>query len=531
LQTQALYGLPLDQPGTPESWLPLMEKVSREVAAGFAARGIHLEAYNTRESADDIEDVRRALGYERITLWGRSYGSHLALAVLRRHPKSIERVILANPEGPNDTLKLPSRVDAVLERYEARSPGLIASMRKVLDRLEREPQLVQVQDSRVVIGRFDVQLLTAQALGDPRTAATLPVAYREMEAGDFRRVAKLVVMLRSRMGVQSAMKQMMDLSSGATAERRARIEREAASSLLGNAINFPLMSLGKAWGNPDLGDDFRRPVRSRVPVLVLAGDLDPRTPVENGREIVAHLENGRLEVIAGGGHHFDLFGSAEVREMIGRFLRPVDALEQHSRAVCVLSRAVAVAPSSVAGGSRLRNDRGERDGVDAHPHIATFPDGTDRRRSGQRRDRRDVRTELGERLLRIPCRSSRYRSAVVDELFDIMHFSPVRDSSARFHGSPQTLSRSGEDSPTRVHGGVDAIRGHRSNVDHSTLFDAGHDRSLSGKVADRLHDPSIGYRHGREMRCDDLDLQAISLRTFSPRSVDDQALTIGNSHP
>jgi pimeloyl-ACP methyl ester carboxylesterase len=320
LQTQALYNLPLDQPGSPETWLPLIDKVSREVAAGFASRGVHLEAFNTRESADDIEDVRRALGYEQITLWGRSYGSHLALATLRRHPKSIARVILANPEGPNHTFKLPSRVDAVLERYEARNPGLLATMRKVLEGLAREPQIVDVQGTRIAIGKFDLQLLTAQALGDPRTAATLPAAYGEMEAGDFRRVAQLVVMQRSRMGVQSAMKQMMDLSSGATRERRAQIEREAATSLLGNAINFPQMHLAAAWGNPDLGDEFREPVRSDVPVLVLAGELDPRTPVENGREIVKQLKNGELVVIPNGGHNFDLFGSAEVREVLRTFL-------------------------------------------------------------------------------------------------------------------------------------------------------------------------------------------------------------------
>lgn len=194
LQTQALYNLPLDKPGSPETWLPLIEKVSREVATEFASRGVRLEAYNTRESADDIEDVRRALGYEQITLWGRSYGSHLALATLRRHPKSIARVILANPEGPNDTFKLPSRVDAVLERYEARNPGLLATMRNVLEGLARAPQTVDVQGTRVAIGKFDLQLLTAQALGDPRTAATLPAAYREMEAGDFRRIAQLVLM-------------------------------------------------------------------------------------------------------------------------------------------------------------------------------------------------------------------------------------------------------------------------------------------------------------------------------------------------
>lgn len=125
------------------------------------------------------------------------------------------------------------------------------------------------------------------------------------------------------MGVQSAMKQMMDLSSGATRERRAQILREASTSLLGNAINFPLMHLGDAWGNPDLGDAFRAPVRSDVPVLVLAGELDPRTPVENGREIVKHLSNGKLVVLPGAGHAFDLFGSPEVREVLTRFLTTI----------------------------------------------------------------------------------------------------------------------------------------------------------------------------------------------------------------
>jgi pimeloyl-ACP methyl ester carboxylesterase len=312
LSVQRPYGLPLDQPGSPELWLPLIERACRQVAAQFAERGIRLEAYNTRESADDVEDVRRALGYERLTVWGRSYGSHLALAFLRRHPKSIVRVVLANPEGPDDTFKLPSHVDAVLARHD------VGVMRTVLARLEQSPVTVD----GVVIGKFDLQLLTAQALGDSRTASTIDAAYAEMAKGNFQRIAPLVRAQRSRMGVQSAMKMMMDLSSGATAVRRARIEREAAESLLGNAINFPAMSLASAWGKPDLGDDFRAPVRSDVPVLVLAGELDPRTPAANGREIVKHLPNGKLVVISGGRHAFDIFGSEEIRAMLREFLRP-----------------------------------------------------------------------------------------------------------------------------------------------------------------------------------------------------------------
>ena len=55
-------------------------------------------------------------------------------------------------------------------------------------------------------------------------------------------------------------------------------------------------------------------------MLVLAGELDPRTPVENGREIVKHLDNGKLIVVPGAGHDFDLFGSPRAREVLKRFL-------------------------------------------------------------------------------------------------------------------------------------------------------------------------------------------------------------------
>jgi pimeloyl-ACP methyl ester carboxylesterase len=90
---------------------------------------------------------------------------------------------------------------------------------------------------------------------------------------------------------------MMDLSSGASPGRRARIEREASTSLFGNAINFPGMYVQRAWNAVDLGDAFRRPVTSAVPALLLVGDLDPRTPVENAREIASTLRNGRVVVL------------------------------------------------------------------------------------------------------------------------------------------------------------------------------------------------------------------------------------------
>jgi pimeloyl-ACP methyl ester carboxylesterase len=318
----------LDQPGSLETWLPIIERVSMAEAARLRAAGIHLEAYNTRESADDVADVCHALGYDRVVLWGRSYGTHLALATAARHEALVARLVLFSPEGLDQTWKLPSQVDATLQRLETKGAGpLVAPIAAILERLRREPATVTVphpengRPTTVVLGAFDVQWIVAQALGDPRLLATLPSAVREMRAGDFMRIAQIAVLRRERTGVESAMKMMMDLSSGASAERRARIEREAATSLLGNAINFPTMYLGAAWGAIDLGEAFRQPLVSDVPALLLVGDLDPRTPVDNAREIASTLPHAHLVVLENATHQFDLFGDASIRECLGRFLR------------------------------------------------------------------------------------------------------------------------------------------------------------------------------------------------------------------
>ena len=82
--------------------------------ADWTGSGIAVSGYNTEQSADDIEDLRLHLGAERIDLWGISYGTHLALSVLKRHPHSIGRVALASLEGQDQTVKRPARIDAFL---------------------------------------------------------------------------------------------------------------------------------------------------------------------------------------------------------------------------------------------------------------------------------------------------------------------------------------------------------------------------------------------------------------------------------
>jgi len=335
LASSVRYGLPLDRPGSPDAWLPLIEEASRREAARFAAEGVELRAFNTEESADDVEAVRRAFGYGKLVLWGRSYGSHLALETLRRHPQSVERMILVSPEGPDHTWKSPAQIDAVLARIAARADAreLLDTMRKVFDDLSRAPVAVPIVDpvtrteQVIVLGKFDVQLVVAQAIGDPRALAGLPAAFRQMAAGDYRMIGQLAHAYRSRAGVGSAMKHAMDLSSGASAPRRARIAQEARTALLGNAMNFPGMEVAAAWQVDPLPDTFRAPVSSSVPVLLIVGDLDARTPVANAEEIVATLSNASTVVAENAAHQFNLFGSPPLQALLRRFLagQPIDA--------------------------------------------------------------------------------------------------------------------------------------------------------------------------------------------------------------
>lgn len=319
--------LPLDAPGSPVTWLPLMERASRLAAQHFAGAGIRLASYTTIENADDVDAVRRAFGYSGVNLWGRSYGSHLALATVRRHPASVERLILVSPEGPDHSFKLPAQTDAVIRRIGERAgvPELPETMRMVFERLRKAPVTVNVAgpagvERKIVIGAFDLQWLTAQALGDPRALATLPIAYREMASGDFSRIGPLALASRTQWRLGSAMKYMMDLASGASPQRLERIRHEARTALLGDAMNFPTMDLQSAWPGADLGAEYRKPVRSAVPALILVGDLDARTPIENAREIAAGLSRSKVVVLENGAHQFDLFGDPAIQPLLRDFL-------------------------------------------------------------------------------------------------------------------------------------------------------------------------------------------------------------------
>lgn len=330
--------LPLDRAVRLDEYAAAWTAQSRHCAAALRQRGIDLAAFNTEESADDLDDLRRALRAEKLTLWGISYGTHLGLATLRRHGPHIHRAILAGLEGPDDTEKPPHQQQELLVAIASLVkkdpdagpvvPDLLDLMGGVLARLDKEPASVAVPDPRtgqsvqVVVSKHDLQLATAGLLTGPESFAALPDLYFRLAAGDWLPLAVQTVEQRTG-GVQfPAMTATMDCASGATESRRRLIAREAGTTLLADAINFPFPQLCAGWDVPDLGDGFRSPLISDVPTLLISGTLDGRTPPENAEEILRGLKNGVHLVIEHAGHSDPLFlSSPKILEAMQAFLR------------------------------------------------------------------------------------------------------------------------------------------------------------------------------------------------------------------
>lgn len=328
------FAYPVDKPYSREDLLEIVRQDARACAEHFRRQGIDLNGYNTTESADDLEDLRKALGAEKISLWGISYGTHLALATVKRHDKSINRMILAGVEGLEHTVKLPGSIQRHLENLDRmvkadaglsrQIPSFLGLVKEVLEKVERNPVTVEVEDPRskqkqkVVITKFALQMLTAGSFGS--LEAALPALYFAMSKGDFSAAGRQWLGGSSQR--VSAMTFMMDCHSGISPKRRKQVSEEAQKTLLGDAMDFPFLDVCTAWGSPDLGEAFRAPVKTKVPALFISGTLDVRTPPGNAEEVRRGFPASEHLIIDGAVHSDPLFlSSPKIKDVMLEFMR------------------------------------------------------------------------------------------------------------------------------------------------------------------------------------------------------------------
>ncbi len=339
LQCPQNASLPPDALETFEKARASLAQLVRSCTEYWRGQGVDVSAYTTNASADDLDDLRRALGAERISLLGHSYGTRLALAAIRRHGERIDRAVLAAVQGPDQDLKLPfaaefgirrlSRLAAEDPTVGAQFPDVSASLHGALAQLERQPLTIPSKNPRtdkletLRAGKFALQIIVATRLKDMRALPLLPALIATMRQGDPSLFAPMAENLFWGLGGASAMQFAMTCSDGASPERRAGAAKQAPSTLLADVENLGLdPEVCQRTGVPAPLQDSFFPLWSAVPTLFLSGSLDPHTSSGDTETVRQGFPNGTHIIVENGGH--EVLPGREIQDIVVDFFKGAD---------------------------------------------------------------------------------------------------------------------------------------------------------------------------------------------------------------
>ena len=277
--------------------------------------------YTTNLAMDDLDDVRAFLGYDRINLYGGSYGTRAALVYVRRHGEHVRAIVLDGVAPMDMRLPMYAARDAqrALDRLyddcwhdgacRAAYPRLAERTRALMARLDANPLRVTMPHPRTgVTEEIEVTSKLAasivfRALYSPLTASILPSLIERAEHGDFQGLLALAFAGESATDAMSLGMQLSVLcSEDSTRYANEDLVRESLGTLFGTRLFTGQVAACGFWPKGRVDDAYYAPVVSPVPALVLSGELDPVTPPTWGLEVVKHLRNGRHIVMPGTGH-------------------------------------------------------------------------------------------------------------------------------------------------------------------------------------------------------------------------------------
>ncbi|WP_205859244.1 alpha/beta fold hydrolase [Pleionea sediminis] len=335
--------LNLTQAISVESITQRYRKAATECFAFWRKKGFDVTGYTTVQNALDIDALRKHLGAKRVVLWGISYGSHLALTAAQLFADKIDKMILASAEGLDQTVKLPFQTDRYFERVQkmidqspnlkSAYPDLTALMNKVHAQLDANPIKVSIPNQKgapvdLLFQKHHMQWLAAMTIADPgQYLMLLMQLYKMIEVGNTQMLTQVLQrgMFSDPRIKFELMPLAMDVASGITKQRLSTVKEQAKTALLGNLLNFPMPQLVNIYPDLDLGDTFRTPQKSNVPLLLFSGTLDGRTYPDSQRQAVQHHSNVSQILVENAGHNL-FMSSPKVEEIIAQFMKnqPID---------------------------------------------------------------------------------------------------------------------------------------------------------------------------------------------------------------
>ena len=316
--TSALLGGSL----TPEQTQEAILDAFRRCRDRLTAQGIDLSAYQSAASAADLNDLRSALGYEKLNLYAVSYGTRLALTLMRDHPDAVRSAVLDSPYPLQVNLYTALAPNAerafnvFFDRCAADAscstfyPDLRAVFYGLVDELNARPVSVSffaAGAERTV--RLDGGLLIDVlfvGLYNPAVTASMPQMIYDIRHGEYailRERLALYFDTGSALGMQMAVQCAEEFPFNAPEEAYGAAQSVQPQIAAYYPLSVqPLFAVCREWATvpPDPRENL--PVHSDVPSLVLAGEHDPITPPEWGRMMSSDLSNAYFYEFPANGH-------------------------------------------------------------------------------------------------------------------------------------------------------------------------------------------------------------------------------------
>lgn len=280
-----------------------------------------LTQYTTSIAADDLDEVRQALGYDKINVFGGSYGTRAAFVYLRLHGDHVRTLTLEGVVGPQYRIPLAfprttqSSIDQLLDRCAADDachkdfPDLKKEFQAVIAQLEKSPAHLDVNNpagekQEVTLSRGMFVAGLRPLLYIPQLVSAFPYMIHRAYQGDWSTFADSILTVRN--AIDRAIDRGMSLSVicaediPGTTEKM--IRRETDGTYLGDFQEREYQKACGEWVRGGVPRDFHAPIRSAVPALLISGALDPATPPEAAAQAARDLKNSRVVVVKEGTH-------------------------------------------------------------------------------------------------------------------------------------------------------------------------------------------------------------------------------------
>jgi pimeloyl-ACP methyl ester carboxylesterase len=279
-----------------------------------------LTQYTTPIAMDDLDDVRAWLGYDRINLFGLSYGTRAALVYMRQHPEHVRSVVLMSVDPPYQRMPLYHARDGQRALYLLLNecaadqacnnafPQVRRELMDLLARLKRQPARVSYTvpgtgaEHTVEIQRDVFTEKLRSQLYTPAGGREIPFAIHEAAQGDFAPFLKMAI--PANRSAPDFIAEGLYLSVTCAEDvpfiDAAAAARMNAGNLFDNYRVFQQRRACSMWPRGRLPKGYAQPVVSHAAVLIFSGYMDPVTPPEWGEGVARHLLNSKHVIIR---HH------------------------------------------------------------------------------------------------------------------------------------------------------------------------------------------------------------------------------------